>query len=68
MVENKEKQGGTNMRDQNKIKPHLVIFQWAQASGKDHRQIRDNISEQPISIKQLVALFVHTNQQYIKYS
>ena len=41
MVENKEKQGGTNTRDQNKIKPHLMIFQWAQANGKDHKQIRD---------------------------
>ena len=56
------------MRDENKIKPHLMIFQWAQASGEDHKQIRDKLSDQPISTKQFVALSVHTNQQYIKYS
>ena len=27
------------MQDRNEIKPHLIIFQWAQASGEDHKQI-----------------------------
>ena len=44
-----------------------MIFQWVQASGKDHKQIQDKISKQPISTKQFVALSVYTNQQYIKY-
>ena len=50
------------MQDWNKIKPHLMIFQCVQASGKDHKQIQDKISKQPISTKQFVALSVYTNQ------
>ena len=39
IMENRENQKRINKQNKNQIKPHLMIFQWAQTSGKNHKQI-----------------------------
>ena len=50
-MENRENKKRTNRQNGNQIKLHFMIFQWAQASGKDHKQIQGksatNISRCP---------------------
>ena len=39
IMENRENKR-TNRQNRNKILPHLMIFQWAQTTGKNHKQIQ----------------------------
>ena len=69
IMENRENQKRINRQNKNQIKPHLMIFQWAHTSGKNHKQIQSksatNNSKCPIVnlIKSLTKFQVKPRKQ-----